>query len=72
MENLKVVGSGLATIGIAGPGVGAGLIFQGLIMSSARNPKIKNELFGLSILCFALTEALALFALMMAFLLLFV
>nr|AGA14236.1 ATP synthase F0 subunit 9 [Rhizophagus irregularis] len=47
----KIIGAGLATIGLAGAGVGVGIVY--------------------AILGFALTEALALFALMMAFLLLY-
>jgi len=37
----------------------------------ARNPSLKGELFSIAILGFALTEATALFALLMSFLLLF-
>jgi F-type H+-transporting ATPase subunit c len=40
--------------------------------SVARNPLLAKQLFGYAILGFALTEAIALFALMMAFLILFV
>ena len=43
-----------------------------LIHSVARNPSLAKQLFGYAILGFALTEAIALFALMMAFLILFV
>ena len=67
----KLIGAGLATIGLAGPGVGAGVVFGSLVLGVARNPSLKNELFVLAILGFALTEAIALFALMIAFLLLF-
>jgi F-type H+-transporting ATPase subunit c len=42
-----------------------------LILGIARNPSLKDELFRNAILGFALTEAVALFALMMAFLILF-
>lgn len=41
-------------------------------MASARNPSVKDSLFATVLLGFALTEAIALFALMMAFLVLFV
>jgi F-type H+-transporting ATPase subunit c len=37
----------------------------------SRNPALKDELFKMAILGFALTEAIALFALMIVFLLLF-
>ena len=67
----KLIGAGLATIGLAGAGVGIGTIFGALVLGVARNPNEKDELMRLSIFGFALTEAIALFALMMAFLILF-
>jgi F-type H+-transporting ATPase subunit c len=67
----QAIGAGLATIALAGVGVGMGNIFSGLIVAVSRNPNEKDELFRLAILGFALTEAIALFALMMAFLILF-
>jgi F0F1-type ATP synthase membrane subunit c/vacuolar-type H+-ATPase subunit K len=66
------VGAGLSTFGLAGAGVGIGLIFSALIASVSRNPQITEDLFKLAILGFALTEAVALFALMIAFLILFI
>jgi heme/copper-type cytochrome/quinol oxidase subunit 1 len=42
-----------------------------LLSSIARNPSLKNDLFRFAILGFALTEAVGLLALMMAFLILF-
>lgn len=67
----KLIGAGSATIGLAGAGVGIGNVFGSLVLGVARNPNEKDELFRLAILGFALTEAIALFALMMAFLILF-
>ena len=67
----KSIGAGLATIALAGVGIGIGIIFAGYLISFARNPNMKKDLFGIVILGFALTEAIGLFALMMAFLLLF-
>nr|WAB45793.1 ATPase subunit 9 [Cistanche deserticola] len=52
--------------------VGIGNVFSSLIHSVARNPSLAKQLFGYAILGFALTEAIALFALMMAFLISFV
>lgn len=66
------IGAGLSTLGLAGAGIGIGLIFSALLLSTARNPGLKDELFRFAILGFALTEAIALFALMIAFLVLFV
>lgn len=65
------IGSGLATAGLGGVGSGIGLVFSGLIKGFSRNPSLKDELFSYAIFGFALTEAIGLFALMMAFMLLY-
>ena len=70
LQAAKFVGAGLATIGLAGAGVGIGTVFGALVLGVSRNPSLKDELFKLAILGFALTEAIALFSLMMAFLIL--
>jgi F-type H+-transporting ATPase subunit c len=67
----KNIGSGLATIGLVGAGIGVGVVFGSLIISVARNPQLNQQLFSYAILGFALTEAVGLLALMMAFLILF-
>jgi F-type H+-transporting ATPase subunit c len=67
----KVIGGGLAIISLAGPGVGIGVVFGALIIGVARNPYIIKQLFTYAILGFALTEAIALFGLMMSFLFVF-
>jgi F-type H+-transporting ATPase subunit c len=41
-------------------------------LGTSRNPGLKDDMFRYAILGFALTEAIALFALMIAFLILFV
>ena len=71
VEAAKLIGAGAATIGVAGSGIGIGTIFSGLMTSYARNPSLKQQLFAYAILGFALSEAIALFALMIAFLILF-
>ena len=60
-----------ATIVPAGAAVGVGLIFAALIQGTSRNPSLRKELFNTAILGFALTEALGLFALMMALIFLY-
>ena len=67
----KKIGGGLATIGLAGAGVGIGVVFGCFFIYYYRNASLKNDLFVYTLLGFALTEAIALFALMMAFLILF-
>ena len=68
---LKTLGAGLATIALAGVGAGIGIVFGSLIHSVSRNPSLSKQLFGYAILGFALSEAMALFALMVAFFILF-
>jgi F-type H+-transporting ATPase subunit c len=70
-ESSKLIGAGLATISLAGSGVGIGVVFAALISGVARNPSMSKQLFIYTILGFALTEAIALFGLMMSFLILF-
>jgi F-type H+-transporting ATPase subunit c len=67
----KLIGAGLATAGLIGAGIGIGLIFAALITASSRNPEAKAQAFQYSILGFALAEATGLFALMVAFLVLY-
>ena len=71
LQAAKFIGAGLATIGLAGAGIGIGTIFGALVLGVSRNPTLKDELFKMAILGFALTEAIALFALMIVFLILF-
>jgi len=67
----KYIGAGAATIGAAGSGAGIGSVFGSLVIGYARNPSLKQQLFSYAILGFALSEAMGLFCLMMAFLILF-
>ncbi|KAK0748914.1 ATP synthase subunit C-domain-containing protein [Schizothecium vesticola] len=71
MAAAKVHGAGFATIGLAGAGVGIGNVFGALIQGTARNPAVRGQLFQYAILGFAFAEATGLFALMVAFLLLY-
>ncbi|XP_040001771.1 ATP synthase F(0) complex subunit C2, mitochondrial-like [Xiphias gladius] len=67
----KFIGTGAATVGVAGSGAGIGTVFGSLIIGYARNPSLKQQLFSYAILGFALSEAMGLFCLMVAFLILF-
>jgi F-type H+-transporting ATPase subunit c len=71
LAGAKLISAGLATISLAGSGIGIGIVFAGLIHGVSRNPFLIKQLFTYAILGFALTEAIALFGLMMAFLFLF-
>ncbi len=67
----KLIGAGLAVIGLGGVGAGIGQIFSTLVSSVARNPAAKSQVQGLAFIGFALVEAVALYALVIAFLILF-
>ena len=67
----KNIGAGLATIGLTGAGIGVGLIFASYIFSLSRNSGYEEKGFKYVMLGFALTEAVGLLALMVAFLILF-
>lgn len=91
IASAKMQAAGLATIGLAGAGVGIGTVFGALILGVARNPSLRGkclttihcpehvlrvfcligQLFSYAVLGFAFAEATGLFALMMAFLLLY-
>ena len=66
MEGAKLIGAGSATIALAGAAIGISHISSSLINSVSRNPSLAKQLFGYAILGFALTEAIASFAPMMA------
>lgn len=67
----KMIGGGLATIALSGVGNGIGIIFGNLVTAVSRNPNVSDDLFRYAILGFALTEAIALFTIMIVFLILF-
>ena len=69
-ESAKLIGAGLATLGFIGPGVGIGLIWAALINSVGRNPAAAGSITTAWV-SFALVEALAIFALAIALLILF-
>ncbi|KAM8925556.1 ATP synthase F(0) complex subunit C2, mitochondrial-like [Lycaon pictus] len=67
----KFIGAGAATVGVAGSGARIGTVFGSHIIGYARNLSLKQQLFSHAILGFALSEAMGLFCLMVAFLILF-
>ena len=67
----KCIGAGLATIGVAGAGVGIGVVFGCFLIGISRNPSMERQMFVYAFLGFALSEATALFSLMVAFLILY-
>ena len=63
IQAAKIIGTGLATTGLIGAGVGIGVVFGALILGVARNPSLRGQLFSYAILGFAFAEATGLFVL---------
>lgn len=71
-EAAKLIGAGLACTGMGGAGIGLGVLFGNYLSGALRNPSAAQGQFGNLLLGFALTEALGIFSLLIALLLLFV
>ncbi|MDT4892049.1 MAG: F-type H+-transporting ATPase subunit c [Pseudonocardiales bacterium] len=63
---LNMVGYGLAAIG---PGIGVGIVFAAYINGTARQPEMQSRLQTIAFLGFALSEALAIIGIALAFVL---
>jgi F-type H+-transporting ATPase subunit c len=71
-EAAKYIGAGLACFGMLGAALGVGNIFASFLQGALRNPAAAQGQFGNLIFGFAVTEALGIFSLLIALLLLFV
>jgi F-type H+-transporting ATPase subunit c len=71
LQAAKLLGAGLAVIGVIGSGIGIGNIFAAFIQAVGRNPSATGAVFPMTMLGFALVEAIALFALVIALVILF-
>lgn len=71
IQAAKFIGAGLAMIGALGGGVGIGLSVHGALGGMARNPDVYGSLFTNMILGVAFSEAIAIYCLVIAFLMLF-
>jgi F-type H+-transporting ATPase subunit c len=69
---LKAVGAGLAMIGAMGPGIGIGLLVQGALQAIGRNPDASGEIQTNMILGIVFAEAVAIYCLVVALIILFV
>lgn len=70
-EGLKYVGVGLTTLGMLGAAIGVGNVFGAMLNGIARNPSSEAKLSKYVFIGAALSEAMGLFALVIALLLLF-
>ena len=53
IQAARIIGTGIATTGLIGAGVGIGVVFGALILGVARNPSLRGQLFSYAILGFA-------------------
>ena len=67
----KFLGAGIACIGMGGAAIGVANIFGNYLAAAIRNPSAAQGQFGNLIFGFAVTEALGIFSLLIALLLLF-
>jgi len=71
MTAAKYLGAGIACIGMGAAAIGVGLIFGNYLAAAIRNPSAAQGQFGNLIFGFAIAEALGIFSLLIALLLLF-
>ena len=67
----KMIGSGLAAIGMAGAGVGLGVLFGNYLQAAIRNPSAAASQQTMLFLGMALTETMGLFSFVVSLIILF-
>ena len=67
----RYIGAGIACLGMAGVGIGLGNMFGNFLSGALRNPTAADGQFGRLVFGFAVTEALGIFSLLIALLLIF-
>lgn len=68
----KLIGAGLSMIGTIGAGAGIGIVANGAVQGMARNPDASGNILTNMILGIAFAEAVAIYCLVVALLILFV
>ena len=71
-QGVKLLATALALLPLIAVALALGNIFSNWLQSIGRNPSAAEKMQTVGLLGFALTEAVALFALLVAFLILFV
>ncbi len=72
-ETFKLLAAGLAIgLGAIGPGIGVGLLAMGALQAIGRNPDAQGEIQTNMFIGIAFAEAIAIYALVVALILLFV
>ena len=71
VEAAKLIGAGLAAIGVTGGGIGIGSVVGGAVKAMGRNPDAAPLIQTNMIIGIAFAEAVAIYALAVAFIILF-
>ena len=71
VEAAKMIGAGIASLPLAGAGVGLGLIFGNFLAGAFRNPSAAAANQGTMFLAFALTEFTGILGFVIAMIILF-
>jgi ATP synthase F0 subunit c len=71
-NGLRLVGAGLAMTGAIGAGAGVGICVGGAVQGIARNPDASGQIQTNMILGIAFAEAIAIYSLVVALIILFV
>jgi F-type H+-transporting ATPase subunit c len=72
-EAVKLLAAGVAAgLGAVGPGIGVGILGSGAMTALGRNPEAKGIITQNMILAIAFAEAIAIYALVVAIVLIFV
>ena len=72
-DTFKLLAAGLAMgLGAIGPGIGIGLLVLGALQAIGRNPDVQGQIQTNMFIGIAFTEAVAIYALVVALILLFV
>ena len=72
-ETMKLLAAGLAIgLGAIGPGIGIGILGMGAMQALGRNPEARGAIMTNMILAIAFAEAIAIYALIVAIIMVFV
>lgn len=72
LEALKYIGVGLLSLSMFGAAIGVGNIFAAILNGIARNPSTEKQLSKYAFIGAGMAEAMGLFALVLALILIFV
>ena len=71
LQSLKYIAIGLMALGMLGAAIGVGNIFAAVVTAIARNPSAESKLSKYAFIGAGMAEAMGLFALVIAFMLIF-